>query len=93
MKYRVKQIGDKFYPQYKYLFWWAHYSWAFGAVEFDNLEEAREYLDDWVPKVKLEPLVKIHQYPDSYNPDAHCNMTAALKQSECGTTCCTPDEE
>jgi hypothetical protein len=97
VKVRIKQIGNEFYPQRrKFFLWWyyerfAGYDW-YETVSFDSLLEAREFLDKQL-EAKIKPVVKIHKHPDDYNPDAHCNMTAALKQSECGTNCCTPDEE
>lgn len=91
MKYRVKQIGDRFYPQYKHNIF---FDWEFFTDETELRKWCRklEYAEKLIEEDIKHKLITIHKYP-RYNPDAHCNMTAALKQSECGTTCCTPDEE
>ena len=97
MKCRIKQEDNVFYPQYKFLFWWKYferyvgYNW-YTIVSFYSLNEAKEYIDNEL-KTKLKPIIKVHKYPNNYNPDDLCNVTAAKTQSQCGTTCCTPDEE
>ena len=58
MKYRVKQVGNEFYPQYKKRFGWGYYKGepymtydfmlekyvAFENLYFDSLKNAEEFL-------------------------------------------------
>ena len=67
-KYRIKQEGDLFYPQFqaKSLFrkpYWCYFNNeevskdSFISLSFPNLKEAKEYLDELKPKK-----VTIHKY-------------------------------
>ena len=57
-KYRVKQVGDKFYPQYKMFFGWGYYrgepNWRYNWLSdrtvywdelfFNSLEKANNFI-------------------------------------------------
>ena len=47
MKYRIKQVGDKFYPQYKKFIGWNHYNGKpyldYGASSFLTTEKVVFY--------------------------------------------------
>jgi len=47
MKYRIKQVGDKFYPQHKKIFGWGYYRgqqyWDYGASSFLSGEKVIFY--------------------------------------------------
>jgi len=58
MKYRIKQVGDKFYPQYKYNFWIPIGPWEYVMKEvykgriikvkhvFHSLDDANEFIEN-----------------------------------------------
>jgi hypothetical protein len=68
MKYRIKQVGNKYYPQYKLLFvFWCHFKSSMYGIGYCNtvfwsLEDAKEYLDEIKSYEKLDESVSIHNY-------------------------------
>lgn len=63
MKYRIKQINDIYYPQFRLLFFWHNYER--GAYEIDSsftsLPAAREFLEQQF--VDDNPKITIHPWP------------------------------
>lgn len=68
MKYRIKQVGSKYYPQYKFLsMFWCHFkSGMFGIGYYDtvfwSLKDAKDYLDEIKTDEKADKSVSIHNY-------------------------------
>lgn len=61
MKYRIKQVGDSFYPQGQFLwFFWSCYGDDIKR-DFDSLEGARVFLDRLSAPVDSTTI--IHNYP------------------------------
>lgn len=72
MKYRIKQTGDLYYPQYRFWFIWETFYIRLGphggwdSLHFKTLEEARDYLDKKVQQDiynKSLEIIKYHKYP------------------------------
>lgn len=68
MKYRIKQINDTYYPQFRLLFFWHNYergAYERGAYEtdlsFTSLPAAREFLEQQF--VDDNPKITIHPWP------------------------------
>lgn len=68
MKYRIIQVGNKFYPQYKGL--WPFWSFYYGDVCSDELyynskNEAIQHLDTFAEKETKIDVKKavLHSYP------------------------------
>lgn len=60
MKYRIKQIGYKYYPQYKDFIFWNHFlkDIGLGKIKFWSYLEAY----DFIQKVKLdEEMIKVEK--------------------------------
>jgi len=68
MKYRIKQIGDLFYPQGRLfgLFWFDYAGQRKQRISFDSLSGARKFLDDVINKEAAKKNIKIHPY--QYEP-------------------------
>lgn len=64
MKYRVKQIDNKYYPQKRVLFIWMNMQEgrASGSyvVDFPNYQGAKGYIECKISQKKYIPKVKIH---------------------------------
>lgn len=52
--------------------------------------EIADYIENFYKKIKNIRLFEVKK--STYDPEATCYVTPALKQSQCGTTCCTPNE-
>ena len=65
MKYRVIEINNKFYPQYRFLFFFWRYfvksKTSYIELWFSSLEEARKELDNFIEENNRK--VTIHSYP------------------------------
>lgn len=60
MKYRIKQIGYKYYPQYKYFIFWNHFLKDIGLGKIKFFSHLEAY--DFIQKVKLdEEIIKIEK--------------------------------
>jgi len=68
MKYRIKQDGDRFYPQHRwFIFWFNYYQNQFYEivdVYKSSLEEAQEFLNKEIEYKKSEKnrTKKIHPF-------------------------------
>lgn len=68
MRYRVKQVGNNYYPQHKFLwlFWCNFKSGMNGIGYYDtvfwSLEAAMNYLDEVTSNEKIDKSVSIHKY-------------------------------
>jgi hypothetical protein len=63
MKYRVLEIDNKFYPQYR-PFWnpfWSCWKRYIGTIEqfFSSYDSAKEFIDEQIEKARLDKLAKI----------------------------------
>lgn len=68
MSYRIKQVGEKYYPQYKFLglFWINFKSGMAGYGYYDtvfwSLEEAQKCLEDNFSQEPVDKSVTIHKF-------------------------------
>jgi hypothetical protein len=53
MKYRIIKIGDKYYPQYKTLWWW-NYFWDSGSCYEDEYRKGFSELSFAVEFIREE---------------------------------------
>lgn len=63
MKYRIKQVGNSFYPQFQVVWplWFSFYSGE-SEDEYDSLEDATEYLNQRIRNDHPQKEI-IHNYP------------------------------
>lgn len=53
MKYRIKQVNDRYYYQYKFLLWWRTYTDLDGCKDFTfDKYEALNWLNDMNTPIK-----------------------------------------
>ncbi|MDD2505169.1 MAG: hypothetical protein PHF21_02715 [Bacilli bacterium] len=70
MKYRIKQIDDKFYPQYRRFFIWFYFTEHVVMDSYDKVSyESLSYAEAFIKRLiilnetsKIKPTVIIHNY-------------------------------
>lgn len=65
-KYRIKQIGKRYHPQSKILFFWFYMydGNALGSYEawFGSIKEARKFIESRIASRNYKPMKIIHEY-------------------------------
>lgn len=62
MKYRILQINDRFYPQYRFILWFCFRDKFNDIVSFYWHYEAKSFLDNKTQK-ENSLKIKVHPYP------------------------------
>jgi hypothetical protein len=68
MKYRIKQVGNRYYPQYKFLCFWCNFDEVFyrdchRTVSRPSLLEAKQFIQFETIQQIDDKTVTIHPYP------------------------------